>query len=743
VTSVTPSGHRAGEDDGEAPQAVALSPTARFRPLTAEELAVIAEIGRHWEAALGGRRFDRSRLPIDPDLALPRPPRRSSRFERIAEVDGFVQAQPGELVSTDVQAGAEPVSTRVARRLRRLVLGPPLATSALIEERLSNVKALAILSSDALSSVAYGTEAMLAILLMAGTTGLAYSLAIAAVILVLMITVGASYRQTIRAYPSGGGSYIVATDNLGRLPGLTAAAGLMVDYILTVSVSVAAGVAAVTSGIPELRGYSVPLGLACILAILVGNLRGIRQSGTIFAAPTYIFVAAMLALIAAGLVRTAARGWTALPPPNVPALEGVTLLLVLRAFASGASAMTGIEAISNGIPVFHPPEWRNARTTMTWMVALLGVMFAGITLLAHFEGVVPRSNETLLSQLATRIFGRGPVYGLIQASTALILVLAANTAFNDFPRLLFFLARDRYAPSMFCRLGDRLAHSNGIILLGIVAGALLVAFGGQTDRLIALYAVGVFLAFTLSQTGMVVRWLKRHGPGWRRGLTFNLFGAVLSAGVVLVIAIAKFTEGAWTVVILVPLLVMGMRQIGRHYECADDLTTPKPLDGVAPRRVIVPPRQRRRTGEMEPEQAESPDEIQHLVIVPVSWVDLPTLRALAYAASLNKPVLALHVSPDEQDGERFRHYWNVWGDHIPLEVIVSPYRLITLPLARYIRTLRARRPDLTITLVLPHVTVRHRWQGVLHNQTAQRLGAALRQDTGVVVASVPFHLSEC
>jgi amino acid transporter len=724
------------------PTPVVLSPNAHFHQLSEEQLKTLATVGEHWNSALAGGGVPRSSLPLDPDLSSGGM-RSASRYERLAELDGFVPLQPGSLVTTEVAVEPDSQRARLWHRLRRVLIGPPLATSALVHERLGKVMALAVLSSDALSSVAYGTEAMLSVLILAGSAALGYSLPIAAVIVVLMVAVGASYRQTIRAYPQGGGSYIVASDNLGQVPGLCAAIGLMIDYVLTVSVSVVAGVAAITSAMPELHRFSVEMGVGFIGVVMLGNLRGIRQSGKIFAAPTYAFVVAMLVLIAVGLVRAASRGWTALPPPPLPAVEGISLFLILRAFASGSSAMTGIEAISNGIPVFKPPEWRNARTAMTWMVALLAAMFAGITLIVHLEGVVPNTSQTILSQLASRAFGRGLLYAYVQGATALILVLAANTAFQDLPRLLYFLARDRFAPAMFLRMGDRLAHSNGIIFLALVAASLLVVFQGNIERLIALYAVGVFLAFTLSQTGMVVHWLRRRGPGWRTALMFNAFGAVLSAAVLTVIAVAKFGEGAWSVVLLVPLMVIVLRRIRTHYQCAEAATALRPLDPRGPIQAIPPPRPSSGAASSPPEQAESPGEIEHLVIVPVSRLDLPNLRALAYAASLDQPVLAIFVAFDQEEASRMRYYWKVWGNHIPLEIIVSPYRLVRLPLVRYVRLIRALRPDLTLTVIMPMTVVHRAWQRVLHNDVQRRLQASLLQVPGVLVASVPFHLPPC
>lgn len=722
--------------------AVVVLPSASFPPPSAEELETLRAVGERWAEALGHRRLTTRVLPTDPDLRDGRVRlRRTSRFERFGQVsDGFLPAGRGTLVATEEAITPPGRLGRALSSARRFLLGPPLTSTAIIHERLSRPVALAVLSSDALSSVAYGTDAMLSVLVLAGTGAFGVSLPIAAVIALLMIVVGASYRQTIRAYPHGGGSYTVASDNLGRLPGLVAAAGLITDYVLTVSVSVAAGVAAITSALPQARPLTVEIAVVLVVAILAANLRGVRQSGALFAAPTYAFVLGILLLVGVGLGEAARRGFTVLPPRPVPAVESLSIFLVLRAFASGCSAMTGIEAISNGVQVFRPPEWRNARSTLTWMVALLVVMFLGVSVLAHLDGATPGA-ETVLSQLAERTFGRGPLYGYIQATTTLILVLAANTAFSDFPRLLFFLARDRYAPRFFSRVGDRLVYSNGIILLALAAIVLIVAFSGNIDSLIALYAIGVFLAFTLSQAGMVVHWWRRREPGWRWRLAINAVGATLSGAVVLVVATTKFTEGAWLVVVVIPLLVVAMLRIHGHYACAERATMPHRLapetGAVAP---VPRPRPRTATAVVVPEEAESPDEISHLALVPIAWLDLAALRALAYAVSLGVPVLALHVAADEVEADRLRRLWETWGGHLPLEIVLSPYRAVVVPLSRYVSALQRRCPSVTITVVIPELVVRRWWQAILHNQVGFRLRTVLRSCPGVVVATVPFHL---
>ncbi|MGH2408226.1 MAG: APC family permease, partial [Candidatus Limnocylindrales bacterium] len=633
---------------------------------------------------------------------------------------------------------------RAASSWRRIVLGAPLAGSAVTHERMRKPVGLAILSSDALSSVAYGPEAMLAVLVLAGSGALGLSLRISVAIVVLMIAVGVSYRQLIRAYPHGGGSYIVADRNLGELPALIAAGGLIADYVLTVAVSISAGVAAITSAVPGLANDAVPLGLATIAILLAGNLRGVREAGAIFSAPTYAFVLAIFTLIAVGLVDASAGGFAPTQPVAIEPIQGLTVLLVLRAFSSGATAMTGIEAISNAVPAFQPPSARNARTVLTLMIGLLVVMFAGLVVLMHLDGIVPLADQTALSQLAHRSFGSGPLYAYVQVATALVLLLAANTAFNGFPRLLSFMARNGHAPRLFLRLGDRLAFSNGTIALAVAAGALFAGFGGRTEALIPLYAVGVFIAFTLSQAGMVVHWWRRREEHWRKSMVLNAVGAVLSAIVFVIAAVTKFSHGAWVALLLIAILVFVTWRIRRHYDSVRRAVALYPLEGSAPRDPIVPAGPAA-SGERpytrhQAEEDESPDQLQHLAIVPIVRLDLAGLRALAYAASLGQPVLAVHISPDEDEAARFRSYWAAWGNHLPLEVVDSPYRAVVAPLACYIDALRTQRSELTLTVVLPELIVKHRWHRPLHNGTARRLRRALRRQPGVVIATTPLHL---
>jgi amino acid transporter len=691
------------------------APDAILPALDADQVRALGELGRRWGQAVNGPAAGAS-LPLDPSLGAERADPQPTRWGRIVPV-GPQEASPGEVEATSTDGGT------FARGLRRVLFGPPLKSTAIVGERMRKLVGLPVLSADALSSVAYGPEAMLAILVLGGGAGLGWSLPISAAIAFLMLAVGLSYRQTIRAYPHGGGSYIVATDNLGQIAGLVAAAGLITDYILTVTVSVASGLDAVNSAIPSLQPLIVPLGLGVIVVLLAGNLRGVRQAGALFAAPTYAFIVAIGLMVGVGLIDSAGHGFHSLPRPAAPATEGVGLLLVLRAFSSGSTAMTGIEAISNAVPVFKPVEWRNARTTLSWMVGLLIAMFVGIIVLVELDGVVPESSQTVLSQLAHLDFGSGPLYAYTQAATALVLLLAANTAYNDFPRVMFLLARDRLAPVRYLKMGDRLAFNNGIIVLSVAAALVFVVFGGNTSSLIPLYAVGVFLAFTLSQAGMVVHWWRLRGAGWRTSIWFNGVGCVLSAIVFLIAGITKFTAGAWVALSIVVGFTAGALLIRRHYQAVS--------------RAVAPPGTPS-TGDGERE--ETPEQVAHLAIVPVAALNLASMRALAYAASLDQPVLALHISPTENEARHFRDYWAAWGDHLPLEVVRSPYRAVVAPTIAYIESLHAARPDLTLTVIVPELVVRHWWQRSLHEHTARRLRRALEPLPGIVVTSVPFHL---
>jgi amino acid transporter len=607
--------------------------------------------------------------------------------------------------------------------MKRLLIGQPLPTHQLVHERLNKIQGLAVFSSDALSSSAYATEEILLVLVTAGPLAMTLGLPVALAISTVLAIVAFSYYQTIHAYPSGGGSYIVSHENLGVWPGLVAASSLMIDYVLTVSVSVSAGVAAITSAVPALFDYRVDLGLAAVALIAVINLRGVRESGTIFSVPTYLFIFTMFGMLVAGFARSWGAPAVPVQLPEQPAgtLHTLTLFLILKAFASGSAAMTGVEAISNGIPAFRRPESHNAGITLIWMATILATLFLGITYLSRHYGLVPLEHETIVSQLARTVFGDGPAYYLAQASTALILILAANTSFADFPRLASILARDRFVPHQLANLGDRLVYANGIVLLAIFSGMLIYIFGASTHHLIPLYAVGVFLSFTLSQTGMVKKWWTSRAPGWRRSMVINAIGAVATGIVLVVVATVKFHDGAWIVILLIPTFVMVMRSIWLHYE---DVRRHLTLEGAQ-----VPSAVR-----------------QHKVIIPVGGINRGTLPALQYARSISDDVTAVMVEIDPAQTADVQKKWERWGMGVPLKVLTSPYRSVAATFLEYLSNLEWEVGfDQQLTVVLPEFVPTRWWHFLLHNQNALLLKAALffRRRAGryvTVVTDVPYYL---
>lgn len=694
--------------------------------LSQEELATLREASRTW-SSVPPARVNTGAAFIDPDLTAleTQGSHPGERYVRVMKStkQGFEHVAPGWLQATPRASAPATTRSRVGRRIRTAILGQPMASRQLPEERLTKIKALAVLSSDALSSVAYATEQVLVILILAGSAAFTYSIPIMATILVLLGTVVLSYRQTIKAYPKGGGSYIVAKDNLGPRAGLIAGSALMTDYVLTVAVSVASGADAIISAFPTLAGYRVVLCVSMIVLITLGNLRGIRESGKIFAAPTYLFIGAIFLMIGTVGVRLATGTLQPADPTFQPAVENITLFLILRAFASGCTALTGIEAISDGVPAFKVPEWRNARRTLTIMGVLLATMFMGITLGAHVLGLKAYDAndphyQTIVSQLAHAAFGnnQNAAYLLVIGTTAAILVLAANTSFSDFPRLFYFLARDNYAPHQFKRLGDRLAYSNGILLLAVLATTLTVVFQGTVSKLIPLYTVGVFLAFTMSQAGMVSRWWHRREPGWKHGLPLNALGMTMTAIVFVVTATAKFMEGAWVVLLIIPTLALIFSAIHRHYaDISSQTTTETPT---------------------------SPTSVKPVCIVPIVDLNGVALQSLAMARTISDSVIAVHISDDEDDIRNIRAKWETWGNHIPLEIIESPYRSLVRPLLSYIDAIDKQRTDDTLIILLPELVATHWWQQLLHNQTAFRLKRALLFRPGTVVVSIPYHLQK-
>src|SRR5262245_54595850 len=598
------------------------------------------------------------------------------------------------------------------------MVGAPIPSRLAHHERFSKVTGLAVLSSDALSSVAYATEEILRVLTIGGVAALSLVTPIGAVIAAVMVVVVFSYRQTIHAYPTGGGAYIVSKDNLGRTPSLIAAASLLIDYILTVSVSIAAGVAATTSAFPQWQPHAVALCLGFVLMLMLGNLRGIRESGQLFAGPTYFFIVSILVMIAVGAARYFTGTLQPLPPPEHPLPPGTTLLplfVLLTAFSNGCTALTGVEAVSNGVPAFRQPESRNAAATLVAMAGLSITMFVGITLLAHAYGIVPNDAETVVSQIARAIFGgRGWPYYAVQAATMAILVLAANTAYADFPRLASIMARDRFLPRQFMNQGDRLAFSNGILILSVLASVLLVVFAGDTHALIPLYMIGVFVSFTLSQAGMVVHWRRLRETGWRSSAVINGFGAIVTGIVLVIVAMTKAAEGAWIIIVLIPVLVGIFEVTRRHYDhVAAELT----LRG------------------WHPEPAG-----RHVVIVPIGGLQRAVVKALRYARTLSTDVRAVYVELDPAATETLRRHWNEWGQGVDLVVLESPYRSLMEPLLDYIEELQETEPAAYVTVILPEFVPRRLWQHLLHNQHALLIKGALLFKPNVVVTSVPYHL---
>jgi amino acid transporter len=657
-------------------------------------------------AALRGRKIGDRRICID------RPHARYFRYLG----QGMLQAK------LEAQAPRTPWEQRKAT-LRRFLFGRPLASDAELTERLPKWKALPVFSSDVMSSVAYASGASMLILLSAGRDAFRYLVPISLVVAGLLFVVTFSYRQTIRAYPNGGGSYIVAHANLGVLPGLVAAGSLLTDYVLTVSVSVAAGVAALYSAFPAMSSAAVPLIALFILAIMTTNMRGLRESGTLFSSPTYLFLAMMLLLIGLGVFRsltgTLPHAVDVSPATGIP-VESLGLLLFARAFADGCSAMTGTEAVANGVPAFKPVEWKNARQTMLLVAILLAIMYLGTSYLAVQVNAVPTGpgggGETVLSQVARTVFGGPtPLYFLLQVSTTLILILAAQTSFADFPRLSSILARDGFFPRQFALRGERLAFNSGIVALALVSIALVVAFGGSTDRLIGLYAIGVFTSFTLSQTGMVRHWFAERGPGWRRSAAINGVGALATAIVTLVIAVSKFEQGAWIIIVVVPALVGLMLFIRHEYDV--EARGLEVQDGL----VFGPPRRRQR------------------VVVAAQAMNRAVVQAVKVAESIAGDVDLVHVTLDAEEGERFRQRVERQLPGVHVVLVESPYRSLVRPFVRYLEVSAAEDPERITLVLLPEHLPRHWWDRILYNQNVHRIRAALVGRRDMVVLDVPYR----
>lgn len=625
------------------------------------------------------------------------------------------------------------------RSWRHWLIGRPLATADAPHQTIGKIVGLAVFSSDALSSVAYGPQEVLMILALAGTGAFNNALPISIAIVLLLAILTLSYEQTIHAYPDGGGAYIVARDNIGKLPALIAAAALLTDYILTVAVSISSGVAQIVSAYPALFTYRVPIAIGFVMFVMVINLRGVKESGITFAIPTYFFLVTMFFTIAVGLIRYLAGGLGTVvdPPPmySYDVLQPVTIFLILRAFSSGTTTLTGVEAISNGITAFKEPRSRNAGITLIWMAGILATLMMGVFFLAHYASAIPSETETVISQLARTIYnGRGLAYLAVIVGTTVILIMAANTAYADFPRLSALVSKDGYLPRQLSFRGSRLVFSYGIISLALIASLLIVVFQASVTRLIPLYAIGVFLSFTLSQAGMSHRWWKigrlksgeerveqgstlRYERNWQSKMIINGFGAICTALVVIVFSVTKFMEGAWVVLILLPILVGVFMIIQNHYhQMADKLS----LDTFA---------------------GEPPRTTRHRVILPISGVHKGTLEALNYARRLTDDVTAVHVSIDPVEAEKVRHKWETWGEGVRLVVLDSPYRLFVEPLLEYIEEiLSQRQPDETITIVVPQFVPSKSWHNLLHTNTANLLRSELMTRPGIIITDVPYQV---
>ncbi len=669
--------------------------------------------------------------PLTPDLELReirRGTKPGSRYVRLTPKRElpFRRVGEGEFQATEVAIRPRTGLGRFWRGFKRVVVGTPLASSAVGEQKIPKFKALAVFSSDMLSSSAYATEEILLILILAGTGALSWSIPISLAIAVLVGIVALSYSQVVRGYPGGGGSYAVAKENLGTLPGVVAGSSLVVDYTLTVAVSTAAGVAAIISAVPSLHSVRIELAVASVLIITIANLRGLRESGTYFAIPAYLFILSLGALIVTGMAKLAlGQDLTVSAPPHPVEIGGGTvgLFLILRAFASGSTALTGIEAVSNGVPAFKAPESRNANITLGWMVAILTFFFIGLTILAHQMHVLPSTSMTVVAQIGQGVFGKNVFFYTVQISTMMILLLAANTSFAGLPALASVMARDRFVPRQFAFRGDRLGFSLGIMVLAVASAGLLVIFGAETHRLIPLYAVGVFTGFTLSQIGMVLHWRHDPSPTARISLVVNGIGAVATAVVTVIIAGTKFIDGAWLTIVAIIALTLLFSRINVHYQ------------SVAAKLEVKPPAEPLRPPPVTRERGRA-----RAVLMPVDEVNRAVLHTLDFARSLSDNVTAVHITDELEEGEALREQWERTVPDTPIVIIESPYRSFLAPMLTYIDAIDRVDPGAYITVVLPEFVPAHFWEGWLHNQSADRLKRALRSRPNTVVILVPYHL---
>ncbi len=644
----------------------------------------------------------------------------------------FFYEDGGHLIATPEASAGENGIQRGFQKIKATVIGKPIFSKDEIHERLTKFKALAVFGSDAISSCAYATEASLIVLMAAGNGALHISFFTALAIALLLSMVAFSYRQTVYAYPNGGGSYNVSRQNLGQTAGLVAAAALLIDYIMTVAVSIAAGTAAVTSALiaagfgtqvahltaalPPFLNLNVILSLVFIGLMTLGNLRGIREAGAIFAIPTYLFIGCFSVMLIVGIIKVFTHTLTPVaPPPILPVLEPVTLWLVLRAFSAGAVAMSGTEAISNGVPVFKPNESKNAATTLTVMATLLGVFFVGVSFLSNHLHLVP-GNQTIVSQVALSVFGQNVFYYIFQIATMGILVVAANTAFADFPRLSSVLARDNYMPHSFGSRGDRLAFSTGIMFLGTVSALLLVVFKGNVDSLIHLYAVGVFLAFSMSDTGMVVHWWKTRGKGWKTSILINGADAILTTSILIIVIITKFMYGAWIIILLIPMIVPIFMFIHKHY------------NRVAEQLRLLSM------------QAPPPQTIEHSVLMPIDDVNYASLRAMSFARTISKDITVIHIATDTKRAEKIQEKMKTYAPDLKLVIVESPLRAFMRPLLTYVDFHHRQHPRGFVTIVMPEFITAHWWERFLHNRTAEHLTQAFKRHPNIAVVNVPYLL---
>jgi amino acid transporter len=702
------------------------------REMTSEDKHGFAEQEQH-DASAGPAGGGGDRLNPDLTVSLKKAGTRpGDAYVRTARpYHRLFRGRKGRLVATAESYRPETMVGKIGQRLKSTFIGRPLFSQDEVHERLTKTKALAVFGSDAISSCAYATEASLLMLVVAGSGALHFTFYIALGIAILLSIVAFSYRQIVHAYPQGGGAYNVSRTNMGRIFGLIAASALLVDYVMTVAVSIAAGAFAVSSALiasgnsafitgiesylPPIVNFNVVLSLIFMGLIVLGNLRGIRESGSIFSIPTYLFIFGFGAMLVIGMFKALTNTLVpADPVAIIPMAQPITLWLLLRAFSAGAVAMSGTEAIANGVPVFAPPESRNAAATISIMATLLGLFFVGVSYLATHMGLVP-GDQSIVSQVALAVFGRNVFYYGFQILTMAILVVAANTAFAGFPRLSSVLARDNFMPHSFGQRGDRLAFSTGIVFLGGLSAFLLIVFRGNVDSLIHLYAVGVFLAFSLSNSGMVFHWIKTRGRGWKSSLAINAAGAILTLLVLLVVVVTKFALGAWMVVVLIPAIIPFFLAVRRHY------------DRVGAQLRIQPDKL-------------PPPTFRQFVVVPIDDVNNASLRAMSFARTVCQDIFVLHIASDPVRSQNVQTKMNTYAPDLKFVVVETPLRSIMPPLLAYVEALHNQHANAFISIVLPEFVTARWWERFLHNRTADQLTRAFKKHPNIAVILVPYLL---